>query len=199
MTVKHRKVRKTFTLTSDALSILNGVNIEERSQFVSDALQYFSDHHSGPIVRDDSVSDYSSDPVGFELFRLKSVLAKLDSLDFSSYSPWVAFFNDPEVKIYPFIEHSFAEFVHHSDSRSGLSTAFIKSYPVNFPLRSFILVEVSKRVSGLVDSGIDLKDFLSRVIREGVISRILDLHCFQEFGMNCTDYEFNFPKYDSLS
>ena len=197
MTVKDGKVRKTFTLSEDALRILGGVADEDRSQFVSDALRYFSGHGSGGKVGNGLVSEDVSDPVGFELVRMESVLAKLDSLDFSSYAPWVAFFNDPEVKEYSFLEDSFAGFVSEAVSHNGLLEDFVKSYPADFPLRSFILAQVSDRVSGLVDESssadfrriLRLKDFLSGVVREGVSSRVKDLLCVKEYGMTRDAYE----------
>ena len=197
MTVKDGKVRKTFTLSEDALRILGGVADEDRSQFVSDALRYFSGHGSGGKVGNGLVSEDVSDPVGFELVRMESVLAKLDSLDFCSYAPWVAFFNDPEVKEYSFLEDSFAGFVSEAVSHNGLLEDFVKSYPADFPLRSFILAQVSDRVSGLVDESssadfrriLRLKDFLSGVVREGVSSRVKDLLCVKEYGMTRDAYE----------
>ena len=197
MTVKDGKVRKTFTLSEDALRILGGVADEDRSQFVSDALRYFSGHGSGGKVGNGLVSEDVSDPVGFELVRMESVLAKLDSLDFSSYAPWVAFFNDPEVKEYSFLEDSFAGFVSEAVSHNRLLGDLVKSYPADFPLRSFILAQVSDRVSGLVDESssadfrriLRLKDFLSGVVREGVSSRVKDLLCVKEYGMTRDAYE----------
>jgi hypothetical protein len=196
MAVKDGKVRKTFTLSEDALSVLDGVADEDRSQFVSDALEYFSDYGSGGNyrkrrikVRDGSVSEDVSDPVGFELVRLESVLVKLGSLDFTSYAPWVAFFNDSEVKEYSFLGDSFAGFFSEGD--------FVESYPADFPLRSFILAQVADRVSGLVDddssvgvfnylglsSDLRLKVFLSHVIRERVSFRVKDLLCVEWRGV----------------
>ena len=197
MTVKDGKVRKTFSLSEKALSVLDDVLSEDRSDFVSDAVLFYAHYNSGGKLNNSGVSEDVSDPVGFELARMNSVLSKLDSLDFSSYASWVAFFNDPELKEYSFLEESFAGFV-----SGDIQKKLLETYPINISLKSFILAEALKRVSGLVVEDLSrgfpsdslrlplrLKDFLSDVIREGVSSRAEDLFFLKEYGVSKSVYE----------
>ena len=197
MTIKDGKVRKTFSLSEKALSVLDDVLSEDRSDFVSDAVLFYAHHNSGGKLNNSGVSEDVSDPVGFELARMNSVLSKLDSLDFSSYASWVAFFNDPELKEYSFLEESFAGFV-----SGDIQKKLLETYPINISLKSFILAEALKRVSGLVVEDLSrgfpsdslrlplrLKDFLSDVIREGVSSRAEDLLFLKEYGVSKSVYE----------
>jgi hypothetical protein len=196
VTVKDGKVRKTFSLSEKALSVLDDVLSEDRSDFVSDAVLFYAHHNSGGKLNNSGVSEDVSDPVGFELARMNSVLSKLDSLDFSSYASWVSFFNDPDLKEYSFLEESFAGFV-----SGDIQKKLLETYPINTSLKTFILAEALGRVSGLVDersSGgsssdsfrlpLRLKDFLSDVIRVRVGYRAEDLLFLKEHGLSKSAY-----------
>ena len=57
MTVSEGSVRKRFTLTEDALHVLDGVSERDRSRFVSEAIVYFNSRNSDKSVGSSVLED----------------------------------------------------------------------------------------------------------------------------------------------
>ena len=207
--------RRTYTLDDRAIGFLEAVPKDRNSQFISDLVvsffegknllsssgwEFLSSEVRGlqegyefgsslPVA----VSE-SSDPVDLEKTRLRGVLSKLESLDFSSYRAFSGFLSLPEVRVGGMFDWTLGSFYQRSgcgyslrcsegwDFVKLISSSVFEDRPSD-TLEFFLKEQVSK-----LKPDFDIGSFLKGLFG-AVSSEVLrDLAYQEQFGLTYSEY-----------
>lgn len=207
--------RRTYTLDDRAIGFLEAVPKDRNSQFISDLVvsffegknllsssgwEFLSSEVRGlqegyefgsslPVV----VSE-SSDPVDLEKTRLRWVLSKLESLDFSSYRAFSDFLSLPEVRVGGMFDWTLGSFYQRSgcgyslrcsegwDFVKLISSSVFEDRPSD--TLEFYLKEQVSKLKPDFDIGSFLKGLFD-VVSSGVLR---DLAYQEQFGLTYSEY-----------